>query len=199
MRLQLSSNARARTSRHTRKLILATVSRLPELPGPAISLRFRPELTTYRGKLLSGCPERGVAVHAAAFIRKRQIVLEDALLADTNRLSAILAHEVFHFVWPRLGNGARRQFESVLNAEFEAGARGELGESAAVKKEALQLTGREKRKGRLWREYVCESFCDTGAWVYARQDQRAGWKLAKRWQIARTAWFAATFSEPRAC
>ena len=56
-------------------------------------------------------------------------------------LRLILIHEVFHFVWVRLDNGSRREFARVLRKEIKAGARGELGESAAVRKATLRRKG----------------------------------------------------------
>ena len=50
---------------------------------------------------------RGQPVHAGSFIRKREIVLEPELRADSGELARIFIHELFHFVWIRMGNPAR--------------------------------------------------------------------------------------------
>jgi len=105
-------------------------------------------------------------------------VLESELL-NKAELPMILVHEIFHFVWVRLGNVKRAGYAALLMEEGRARARGELGESASVKKKAAPDT----------RDYVCESFCDTAAWLYAPGEKRANVTLAKRWQARRKAWF----------
>jgi hypothetical protein len=137
-------------------------------------------LTAHRGKLLSAAPERGTPVHAASFIRRREIILEYELL-DKPTLPLILVHEIFHFVWARLSNATRASFSALLAEEFRRNARGELGESASVRK---QLDPHS-------RDYVCESFCDTAAWLYAARGRNA--TLAGRWQTRRRLWFEAAF------
>jgi len=154
-------------------------------------------LTAYRGRLLSADPQqRGTPVHAASFLRKREIVLESQLLAKKSNLRLILVHEIFHFVWLRLGNPKRREFRALLERELKAGARGELGESAEVHKLALRqnVTSAGARL-----EYVCESFCDTGAWLYAGMKNNSNWTLARRWQRKRRQWFEDVFAGPRGC
>ncbi len=135
-------------------------------------------------------PERGIPVHAASFIRRREIILEHELLANP-ALPLIVVHEIFHFVWVRLSNAARAGFTALLAEEFRCHARGELGESAAVKK---QTAG-----GTLTRDYVCESFCDTAAWLYASPANHGPTTLGRRWRDRRAAWFAATFSRSLGC
>lgn len=130
----------------------------PELTGAPIELCFRPALRVCRGKLVSRHP-RGAEVHAGSFIRERRIVLDASLRRNRPELERILLHEIFHFVWPRIGNPRRREFEALIAAEFSRGIAGELGWSAEWRKNALP-----RRHGKLWREYLCESFCDTGAW-----------------------------------
>ena len=78
----------------------------------------------------------------------------------------IFVHELFHFVWLRAGNPRRWSFERVVRGEFRSGARGELGWSAEWRKAALRA-GDVRRRSRRWREYCCESFCDTAAWLYS--------------------------------
>jgi hypothetical protein len=154
-----------------------------------VSISVEPSLTSFRGKLLSGKAHKGNAVHAASFIRERRIVLESALIANEALLRLILTHELLHFVWPRLGNPTRAQFANLLRAELSARARGELGESAAVGKERLLLArNASERNTRHWRHYVCEAFCDTGAFLYSGVDAHEHFTLAPRWIARRTVW-----------
>ena len=149
----------------------------------------RPALASHRGKLLSAHGRRGTPVHAACFIRNREIVLETALLRSPRLLALIVVHEIFHFVWSRLGNRARSEFARVLARELEHGAPGELGESAALKKALLEAGKTPAENSRLWREYVCESFCDTAAWVYAGVARHGSFTLPRKWRQARRGWF----------
>ena len=68
-----------------------------------IHVSFRPHLTAYRGKLLSKSP-KGDAVYAGSFLRKRKIVLDEQMLRTPRVLERIFVHEVFHFVWSKLGS-----------------------------------------------------------------------------------------------
>ncbi len=141
----------------------------------------RPHLKVHRRKLLSGARQPGTPVHAASFIRRREIVLESQLLAHPGKLKLVLVHELFHFVWPRLGNQRRHSFAALLTAELAAHAKGEIGESAAGAKPGPR------------KNYVCESFCDTAAWLYAGVEKSPDFALALRWQKKRKAWFEANF------
>ncbi|MCU1327875.1 MAG: hypothetical protein JWN34_3245, partial [Bryobacterales bacterium] len=49
-----------------------------------------------------------------------------------------MVHELFHFVWVRLGNPRRKEWESLLRAEWEARAKGETGWSAEWRKRELK-------------------------------------------------------------
>ena len=138
--------------------------------------------------LLSGSG-KGTAVHAAAFLRSREIILEDQLLKTPRRLGRIFAHEVFHFVWLRLGNRKRLLFERLLQAEMERGARGELGWSAESLKRGLTVWDRATRSEK-WRHYACESFCDTAGWAFGGQTRYAEMTLAKQFRKFRMRWFA---------
>lgn len=171
---------------------------LPDLCGDPISVSVSARLTALRGKLLSGSPHLGTAVHAAAFIRRRRIVLENTLFRKSSSLRLILVHEIFHFVWARLSNAARREFAALLLRELKAAARGELGESAAAHKAKLAAQCGLTSVSKPWRDYVCESFCDTGAWLYGRA-KNPEFTLAMRWREIRRRWFASTFSIPRNC
>ena len=157
------------------------------MEGRLIVLRFSQALRAHRGRLLSG-EEAGTPVHAGTFVRKREIVLETELLYRPAELRRILAHELFHFVWRRLSNGARRAFESLLDAEMRRRNSGELGWSSEWRKLALTLLDR-RRRTRRWREYVCESFCDTAAWVYGGGRRQAEVTLAAEFRAIRREWF----------
>jgi hypothetical protein len=123
-----------------------------------ISVEVRAGLMVRRGKL---APE-GVAVHAATFLRERRIVLDEELLRRPKELRRIFLHELLHFVWWKLGNPRRLSWEALLAAEMGKRARGELGWSAEIRKN--RLTARDvAERTRAWREYCCESFCDSGA------------------------------------
>lgn len=162
--------------------------RLPPLAGAPILISTQPHLTAHRGKLLSASLERGTPVHAACFIRERRIVLESALFTSPRMLRLILLHEIFHFVWTRLPNSARSHFAGMLRMERQRGAIGELGESAEIKK-ALVCAAGDHFPPSLWRDYACESFCDTAAWLYSGIAQHGAFRLAARWRNRRKAWF----------
>jgi hypothetical protein len=160
---------------------------LPALTGSPIYVRALTQLTAHRGRLLSQTPERGTPVHAASFIRRREIVLEEELLGK-RELAAIAVHEIFHFAWVRLGNARRAGYTALLAEERRGKARGEVGESAAVKKQADPSC----------RDYVCESFCDTAAWLYA-PGAKANVTLGQRWRAQRKAWFESACAGPVRC
>lgn len=179
-----------RSSRPLNRLLIG----LPELSGSPIYVRTLPQLTASRGRLLSRHPNTGKAVHAASFIHERRIVLDSALLRSPRTFQLILTHEIFHFVWARLGNAKREEFAQLLEREFASRANGELGESAALKKSAHPIPGT-----RAWREYVCESFCDTAALVCVRTRAQLACTLGNRWTNFRRVWFESTFSVRRGC
>ena len=148
---------------------------------------------------------RGPA-HAASFIPQRYLLLAQSLFSRPGELGRILYHELCHFLWPRLWSG-RRLYEAAIARETEAGIRGELGYSAQEAKEALCVAQRQAARSpsagpvrawqRRWRYYLCESFCDTGAWLLLRQAghrrrRHSEWTLepcarAGRWQAWRAA------------
>jgi hypothetical protein len=138
-----------------------------------------------RVHVVRGLRDRRGAVHAGSFLRERRIAL-DCTRAEFPR---IFVHEVAHFIWLRLGNAARLHYEGVVRTEIAARARGELGWSAEWRKNALDagdVAGRSQR----WREYCCESFCDTAAWVYSGVARHGEFTLGARWRRRRRAWFA---------
>jgi hypothetical protein len=144
-------------------------------------LRGRPVEVRYAANLRDTA---GNAADAATFIRDRLIVLDQNLTG--NQHQRVLCHELFHFVWVRLGNPRRLAWESLLAAEWRAVARGETGWSAEWRKQ--KLTGADvSGRTRKWREYCCESFCDTAAWLFASNESEL--TLSPKWREGRKAWF----------
>jgi hypothetical protein len=143
-------------------------------------------LTAYRGKLLSGS-EQGDPVHAASFLRRREIILEAQLMLTPGRLTRIFVHEVFHFAWVRLGNKKRLSYEALLQSELGHGAKGELGWSAEMYKRSLTDADSADRS-RKWRHYACESFCDTAGWAFGGGARYAEMTLAERFRNRRLRW-----------
>ncbi len=143
--------------------------------------------------------------HAASFIPQRYLLLAQSLFARRGELGRILYHELCHFLWPRLRSG-RRLYEAAIARETEAGITGELGYSAASAKEALCAAQEQvtlspsarpiRARQRRWRHYLCESFCDTGAWLLLRQaghrrNRHSEWTLEQRARPERCqAWHA---------
>jgi hypothetical protein len=185
--MRLDRRLGARLGAKHRELVCDLMMGLPAIAGGPISISVRPELSVIRGRLLSGASGRGTQVYAASFIRDREIVLESTLLANEPAFKLIFTHEIFHFVWAGMGNGARHSFEAILRYEWGRHARGELGESSAVKKERCGASFR------CWKDYVCESFCDTGAWLYSGVSDQDVFTLAERWRKKRADWFRAAF------
>ncbi len=133
----------------------------------------------------------GAAAHAATFLRERRMVMEEALMADADDFARVFVHELFHFVWLRLGNAKRRAYERVVARELRGGVRGELGWSAEWRKR--ELTGRDRmERTRRWREYCCESFCDTAAWQYAGVRRHKEFTLVAAARAVRGEWFEDT-------
>ena len=123
-------------------------------------------------------------VHAGSFLRERRIAF-NCTRAEYPR---IFAHEVAHFVWLRLGNPMRRRYEDLLRAELTACARGELGWSAECRKAAISPRDVRSRS-RHWREYCCESFCDTAAWLWSGLHRHAEFTLPAKHRKIRARWF----------
>jgi hypothetical protein len=128
--------------------------------------------------------DRHGPVHGGAFLRERRILF-DCTRAEFPR---IFVHELFHFVWLRLGNPARISFERLIAGELERGAAGELGWAAELRKR--KLTRRDwQLRTRRWREYCCESFCDTAAWLYSGAVTHPEFTLRISWRDRRRKWF----------
>jgi hypothetical protein len=167
----------------------AVFHRLPSLRGRPIDVCYRPELTAWRGQLLSRS-HKGDAVYAGCFLRKRQIVLDQHMMKTPRVLERIFVHEVFHFVWSRLGQPLRDSYHDLIEAEIQAGVSGELGWSAESMKLKLQEGDREERNRR-WADYLCESFCDTAGWCLGTAKRYAENTLAAEFRARRRRWLRA--------
>lgn len=154
--------------------------RSPAIEGRPVRIEFRPGPADARG-----------AVHGGAFLRERRIVFDSALKHRPRELARIFVHELFHFAWVRLGNPRRRAWERLLARELRQGAPGELGWSAEWRKDALAPRDRRARTRR-WREYCCESFCDTAAYLFSGAGRHAEFTLAARFRRGRRRWFASS-------
>jgi hypothetical protein len=149
----------------------------------------RPIEVRYRADLLDQGQHPALA---GSYIRERVILLDPELKRDPEEHERILLHELFHFVWVRLGNGRRFEWERLLRAEIATRARGEAGWSAEWRKGELSL-GDVSRRSRKWREYCCEAFCDTGALVWgavSKEVTLGSKRLALRFQ-----WFRKVLGE----
>jgi hypothetical protein len=156
------------------KHLRVVLRRLPPISGAPVRIQSAHALGGRRG-----------AVHAGTFVRERRMAF-DCSRAEFPR---IFVHELFHFVWARLGNPARHSYERLVKAEWQARARGELGWSAEWRKRAL-AAGDVQHRSRRWREYCCESFCDTAAWLYSGARRHHEFTLAGGRRARRRAWFA---------
>ena len=137
---------------------------------------------------------RSLGPHVAATsIPRRVIYLDRQVLVERGDFERILVHELFHFAWVHLGNSVRREWELVLEAELARGDRGELGWSAEWRKKKLSASVISLRTT-AWRRYVCESFCDTAAWMFAGLADHDEFTLPVRARRRRHAWFARNFS-----
>ena len=157
------------------------VRRIPPVEGEPIRIQT-----------VRGLRDRYGAVHAGGFLRERRI----AFNCTRPEFPRIFVHELFHFVWLRAGNPVRRSFEDVLLRERSEGARGELGWSAEWRKQELTASDAALRSRR-WREYCCESFCDTAAWRYSGVKRHPEFTLATRFRNLRKLWFDESIGRKR--
>lgn len=136
---------------------------------------------------------RSLGPHLAATdIPRRRILLDAQVLAQRGEFERILVHEIFHFAWVRLSNQTRWSWESVLQAEL-AGPKtkkpsGELGWSSEWRKQKLTPADVRHRTP-AWRRYICESFCDTAAWLCAELRGHEEFTLPGPLRRARRRWF----------
>jgi hypothetical protein len=125
------------------------------------------------------------------------MVLDRELAGKPRELVRILAHELFHFVWARLGNERRRSYEELLQREWKQRARGELGWSAESRKSAFPHHPPPTTHHGNWHDYACESFCDTAAWLYSGISRHPEFTLAQRHRKRRAEWFQSNFQGRR--
>jgi hypothetical protein len=148
--------------------------RLPGMCGEPVRLERRLGLKDQHGP-----------VHAGSWVRERRIAFD----CTAREAPRIFVHELFHFVWVRAGNARRWSYERLLDEELRSRTRGELGWSAEWRKG--ELTPRDvRRRTRRWREYCCESFCDTAAWLYSGIGRHPEFTLPQRCRKTRRQWFA---------
>ena len=140
-------------------------------------------------QLHPGLRDRHGPVHAGAFLRERRIAFD----CTRTEFPRIFVHELFHFVWMRLGNPLRREFEDVLRRELAAEAAGDLGWAAEWRKRAL-APGDWRHRTLRWREYCCEAFSDTAAWLYSGVAEHPEFTLGKRARAQRRAWMEKALS-----
>jgi hypothetical protein len=159
-----------------------------------VHIRFLPALTVGSGKLYSNRAV-GQPVYAGTYVRRREIVLDHELRQQSTELARIFTHELFHFAWVRLGNDARRSYEDLLRREWRQHARGELGWSAESRKSAFSHLPRPTSRHMKWRDYVCESFCDTAAWLYSGVRRHKEFTLGSRHRKRRADWFRETYPD----
>jgi hypothetical protein len=152
------------------------VRRLPPISGAPLGI-----------EIVRGLTDKHGPVHGGAFMRERRIALD----CTRKEFARVFVHELFHFVWLRAGNPARLAFEDLLQHEYRKGAPGELGWSAEWRKKELACQDLDLRTRR-WREYCCESFCDTAAWVYSGVEVHEEFTLAARFRERRRLWFERT-------
>lgn len=149
--------------------------RLPPLEGDAIRIGAACDLRDRHGQS-----------HGGSFLRERRILFDCA----APEFPRIFVHELFHFAWLRESNAVRISYEQLLRWERASRVPGELGWSAEWRKLALHA-GDMRTRSRRWREYCCESFCDTAAWLYAGIPRHAEFTLPAAARKTRRAWFAA--------
>ena len=118
------------------------------------------------------------------------MVLDVELFRSPSEMRRILLHEVFHFVWIRLGNRIRIDYERLIKKELIDGVQGELGWSAEGRKNELGKA-EYTRRTRRWRAYICESFCDTAAWSLAGRRKHPEYTLGLEAANKRRTWFEA--------
>ena len=156
---------------------------LPEFfDGKPVPVRYRRNLRDIAGN----------PAHAATSISQRFILLDPSLKRQAKEHRRILLHEYFHFAWVRLGNQRRRAWEMHLANEWRSGGRGEAGWSAEWRKQKLTAEDVIHRTKR-WRDYCCESFCDTAAWITGGIDSEV--TLARTRRRARISWFRKHFGD----
>ena len=82
----------------------------------------------------------------------------------------------------------------VIRKEFDHDVLGELGWSAESMKLQLTKSDRKKRTRR-WKDYLCESFCDTAGWLFGSARQYSEMTLGREERDARRRWFRENLSD----
>ncbi len=142
----------------------------------------------FSGKAICVRVRRSLGPHLAATnIRQRTILLDQEVLGGNGDFERILIHELFHFVWVRLSNQQRQEWGGILARELADGCPGELGWSSEWRKRKLTLRDWSQRTPK-WRRYICESFCDTAAWLYAGLRRHEEFTLEPAARKVRRAW-----------
>jgi hypothetical protein len=127
---------------------------------------------------------------AATSVPRRLILLDRDVLRHPGDFERILIHEIFHFVWPRLSNSTRRDWETLLASEQSPG---ELGWSAEWRKLKLDPADARLRSPK-WRRYARESFCDSAAWLFAELKRHNEFTLPAHLRRVRKKWFEQNFA-----
>jgi len=179
-----------------RRRVQGWLEQLPYYRG-RLRVLVAEDLVERNGRLAAGGSGQAERMHAASFLPHRRIVLDRSLFSRRRELARILYHEIFHFLWARLGNSLRRSYEEIVLREWQERARGELGWSAEKLKLGL-APGQVRRRSRQWRAYVCESFCDSAAWVcLPGRRKHVEWTLKPRFRRRRRLWFQTSDVLPR--
>lgn len=148
---------------------------LPSLSGSPIRVELRKSLGPH---------------HAATFIPRRLILLDRGVLTQKGDFERILIHEIFHFVWTRLSNQTRRDWQNLLAREKSPG---ELGWSAEWRKRKLDPSDARDNSPK-WKRYARESFCDSAAFLYSGLKHHDEFTLPPAARRARRAWFRRNFA-----
>ena len=156
-----------------------------------MKIDFRPNLHARSGKLFAGRRARGEAVNAGAFLSRRRVTLDSSLLDDAPELMRIMAHEMFHFVWRRLDNKTRFEWEKLLASERTVL---DLGWSAESRRRVMTRADIKQRTKR-WREYCCEAFSDTAAWIFSPRLPHDEFSLPAAARRQRRLWFVRLLKE----
>ena len=186
---RLSGGQRAQLGFWVRRLPASFQKQLPPLKlAAAEQLRLVGTCLFINENWVAGSPQSQADTHAASYIPERYVVLGKDLFSRRVELGRIFYHELCHFLWLRLGNPKRLRFAALLQWEFQKKIPGELGHSSQRRKEKLwagrTAASRALFHTRQWREYVCESFCDTGSFVLLDRQRRAN---HSEYTLARTA------------
>ena len=91
----------------------------------------------------------------------------------------IFVHELFHFIWAEAGQPGAPLLRASGEGGWQAGARASWAGRRSGENAPL-AAGDVQSRSRRWREYCCESFCDTAAWLYSGARRHGEFTLAAR-------------------